>query len=393
MPWKGQTMEERRETFARRVMSKEATKSALCRQYGISRPTGDKWIGRYVRGEPMSDRSKAPFHTPNRTTYETECRIVEMREKYPAIGAKKLKRMLESKGYSAPAYSTINAILHRNGLITKEASEAAKPSVRFEKSTPNEMWQADFKGHFTMKDGQRCHPLAVIDDHSRFCLCLDARENEKYEGVKNSLITAFEEYGLPETILCDNGNPWGTVQSVGYTRFEVWLMELGILTKHGRIHHPQTQGKEERFNGTVLKELLRHREIENMAHAQTVFEEYRLFYNNERPHHALSLGFPSQRYRSSERKLPKCIEEWEYDQGCMVRRVKGSGYLTVKGQGYFLSEAFGDKQVGIRDSDDNEGNVLWVLYRQFCIAKLDVDERVVLARRPFIPTCSVRVNV
>lgn len=392
MPWKGKTMEEYREEFVRRVLAEEKTKSALCREYGISRPTGNKWIRRFERGEPMSDRSRAPFQRPNRTPPETELEVVALRQKHPAIGAKKLKRMLEAKGQSAPAYSTINAILHRNGLITKEATEAATAHKRFEKAEPNQMWQADFKGHFAMNNGERCHPLTIIDDHSRYCLCLDAKENERYEGVRESLLSVFEQYGLPRTFLCDNGNPWGTAQSIGYTRFEVWLMDLGILTKHGRIRHPQTQGKDERFNGSLYKELLKYRKMENFLHAQTEFDEYRSFYNHERPHHALLLGFPSQRYRKSDRKLPQRINEWEYGTGFLVRQIKNSGYLTVCGQGYFLSEAFANKMVGIKKSDD-EQNIFWVFYRQFCVAKLDVDERVVIARKPFIPSIYGRVNV
>ncbi|MCL2645158.1 MAG: DDE-type integrase/transposase/recombinase [Betaproteobacteria bacterium] len=236
-------MLELREEFVERVLRGEASKTALCREYGISRRTGDKWIGRYQKGEPMSDRSRAPGSIANRTTAATEAAIVALRRKHPVLGAKKLKRMLENQGMAAPAYSTINAILHRNGLIAKEASMAATPQKRFEKERPNEMWQADFKGHFAMLDGNRCHPLAILDDYSRYCLCIDAKENERYEGTKESFVRVFQRSGMPDTLLCDNGNPWGTAQSTGYTHFEVWLMDLGILTIHGRPRHPQTQGK------------------------------------------------------------------------------------------------------------------------------------------------------
>lgn len=384
VPWKGKTMGELREEFVRRVQAKEKPKSALCREYGISRPTGDKWIARHERGEGMEDRSRAPFYTPNRVDAVTEKRIVDLRLKRPATGAKKLKRMLENAGFPAPAYSTINAILHRNGLISKEASAAATPHIRFEKSEPNEMWQADFKGHFKMRDGKRCHPLTVIDDHSRYCLCLDAKENERHEGVKESFIWAFERYGLPETLLCDNGNPWGTAQSVGYTKFEVWLMELGILTKHGRIRHPQTQGKDERFNGTLNQELLKYREIESYAHAQEEFDEHKRFYNEERPHHALGLATPSERYKRSNREFPQRIEEWAYEAGSHVKRIKSSGYLRLHGQGYFLSEAFGGKHIGVKKSEEETG-VYQVYFRQFCVAKLDVNARAVIARKAFKP--------
>jgi transposase InsO family protein len=382
MPWEGKTVEEYREEFVKRVLNQEKSKSKLCEEYGISRPTGDKWIARYINGETMTNQSKAPLHTPNKTPEAIEKEIVELRKKHPAVGAKKLKRMLENKGKTAPAYSTINAILHRNGLITKEASEAATPYHRFEKEKPNEMWQGDFKGHFAMKDTNRCHPLTVIDDNSRYCLCIDAKRDEKYAGVRSSMIQLFEEYGLPETFLCDNGNPWGTSQSVGYTSFEVWLMELGILTKHGRIRHPQTQGKDERFNGSLKKELLKHREILNLSHAQEEFDEYRFFYNHERPHHALDLGLPAQRYIKSERRYNPKIENGEYTGEYIVRKIKDSGYLTFNGQGYFISEAFAGKVVGVRESTKEKG-IFRICFRNFCVASVDSLQRAVISRKPF----------
>jgi len=244
------------------------------------------------------------------------------------------------------------------------------------------MWQADFKGHFQMKNGTRCHPLTVLDDHSRFSLCIDAKENEKFLGVHESFLRIFEMYGLPDTLLCDNGNPWGTSQSVGYTRFEVWLMDLGILTIHGRIRHPQTQGKEERFNGTLKRERLKFREYEDILCAQQDFDEYRNFYNYERPHHALGLDTPSDRYTNSQRRMPEKSEEWRYGADEITRQLKSSGYLTFNGQGYFLSESFGNKIVGLVESRSTKG-VFYVMYRQFCIAKLDADERVVISRRAF----------
>lgn len=327
----------------------------------------------------MSNQSKEPHSKPNKTAETVEKEIVELRKRHPAIGAKKAKRMLENKGKTAPAYSTINEIFRRNGLISKEASQAAAPVQRFEREAPNEMWQGDF----AMKNGGRCHPLTIIDDHSRYSLCIDAKGDEKYAGVQASMIRIFEEHGLPERFLCDNGNPWGTSQSVGYTQFEVWLMEQGILTVHGRIRHPQTQGKDERFNGTLKRELLKYREILDLGHAQEEFDEYRQFYNHERPHHALDLDVPSQRYTRSGRKYCAKIEEWAYSDEFAVRTVKSTGYLTFGGQGFFISEALGEKDVGVRESTTQKG-VFRVCFRQFCIASVNTTERVVISRKPFV---------
>ena len=384
MPWKEKRVETMREEFVKRVLACEKSKSALCREYGISRPTGDKWIERYLAGEDLSDMSRAPKTRPNRTDPKLEEKVVEYRKRYPAIGALKLRAMMVNDHYSdLPSVRTINEIFKRNGLITKEASEAATPYVRFEKSHPNEMWQADFKGHFMMKNGLRCHPLNILDDYSRMNICCAPLLSETFSELKPCMERVFQEYGMPFSILCDNGNPWGTQQSTGYTSFEVWLMELGVLTLHGRIFHPQTQGKEERFNRSFTRECLRYHEIQNQAHAETVFSEYRDFYNNTRPHMALDMNVPASRYKPSARQYIPTIPDWNYGDGMEVRNVKATGYVTIRGQGYFLSEAFGNKQIAIRES--SRGVHLMNLYfRQFRIGQIDIEKRVFTFKRAYL---------
>lgn len=383
MPWEEKTVEETREEFVRRCLAKEKNKSTLCREYGISRPTGDKWIKRSQSGEALADKSRAPFKHPNRTADEIEAKILELRCKHPAIGAVKLRKMLERQGErNLPCNSTVNAILKRNGCITAEASEAATPYKRFEKQQPNEMWQTDFKGDFLLADGERCFPLCVLDDCSRYNLCIDAKKNQRRETVVQSFERLFCEYGLPKILLCDNGNPWGTAQSTGITLFEIWLMNLGILTVHGRIRHPQTQGKEERFNGSLTRELLRQEKLQSMADAQNKFDSYREFYNNERPHHALNLDVPAQHYKKSCKEKPSKITEWKYGAGYEVRTVKQTGFLTYKGQGYFLSESLGGLDVGIKESRVPECVNLY--YRNFRIARLNPRERAVVSRRIYL---------
>ena len=372
-----------RSEFVSAVLEQRLTKSEACRLFGISRPTGDKWIARYLNGESMEDRSRAPFKTPNRISKETEDLLIAYRKKYPAIGAVKIHRMLEDEGYTdLPCPSTINAVFKRNGLITREASLASTTRKRFEKAEPNEMWQADFKGDFVMIDGNRCHPLNIIDDCTRFNLCCDPKPDETLESVKPSVEQVFREYGMPRIFLCDNGNPWGVSQSTGFTRFEVWLMDLGVLTIHGRSLHPQTQGKEERFNGSLKKEKLRYTQIADMHDAVIQLAEYRQFYNNKRPHHALNLDTPASRYVPSNRKYPEKIEEWVYPEEYILRRIKKTGYFTYNNQGYFLSEAFGNRTVAIRESM-KEGRIT-LYYRQFRIAEIDIDKRVFTSKKIYL---------
>lgn len=383
MPWEEKRLGTVREEFVERVLQREKSKAALCREYGISRPTGDKWIARYLSGETMTDRSRAPDRQANRIDAAMEEQIVTYRKRYPAIGAVKLKRMLEDEGRTGlPCTKTFHNVLKRNGLITREASMTAAPCQRFERANPNEMWQGDFKGHFAMGNGQRCHPLNIVDDHSRFSMCCEALSGETFAEVQPVLVRLFEQYGMPSVFLCDNGNPWGTVQSTGFSRFEVWLMDLGVLTVHGRIRHPQTQGKEESFNRSLTRECLRGQEFRDMTDAQAKLDAYREFYNNKRPHHALGLDVPATRYTPSDRRLPMKISRWEYGTGCEVRRVKDSGYVTIRGQGYFLSEAFGGKEIAVRESQ--LAGQITLLYRQYRIGRIDIDKRVFTLKRAYL---------
>lgn len=383
MPWKDFSKTMIREEFVKRVLLNKETKTALCQEYGISRPTGDKWLKRYLDGESLSDRSKAPFKTANKTPANMEKIILDYRALHPAIGAVKIRRILQNKGYeNIPSSSTINAILKRNGCISPEASKAATPNKRFVKDFPNDMWQADFKGNFLLENKSRCYPLNVIDDHSRMCLCSQALSSEGYETVLPVFLNLFEEYGLPFSLLCDNGTPWGTSHKGGFTSFEVYLMELGVLVLHGRICHPQTQGKEESFNRSMTKELLNFHKFNDLKDAQISFNEYRNFYNNERPHHSLGLDVPSQHYFKSNRKMPKKIYDWDYPSECKTRKVSSKGYLYYAGIWYYLGEAFINKIVSVKES--SVAGFANVYFRQFQIARINIEEKKFVSRKAYL---------
>jgi transposase InsO family protein len=222
-----------------------ANVAELCRRFGVSRKTGYKWLGRFAAQGPvgLADQSRRPRASPGRTSPETEAAVLALRERHPTWGGRKLARRLADLGVvDAPAPSTITAILHRHGLIDPAESQARQPLTRFEAPAPNELWQLDFTGHFALDRG-RCHPLPVLDDHSRFLLGLAACATEAADGVQAHLIALFRRYGLPWRILCDHGGPWGTTQSAhGLTALSVWLIRVGVAVVHGRVRHPQTQG-------------------------------------------------------------------------------------------------------------------------------------------------------
>jgi len=385
MPWEAKTVEMTRAEFVKEVIAHHKSKARLCREYGISRPTGDKWLKRNKNGEGFRDRSHRPFKTPpNKTATETEQVIVERRQQEPGLGAVKLKRILENEGKQGlPSHTTINNIFKRNHLIRAEDSLAAKPTVRFEHEQPNQMWQADFKGHYQLGNGDRCHPLSIVDDCSRYCLCADGKINERREGVQHSFERIMRKYGQPRILLCDNGNPWGAVQSSGFSGFELWLMDHGILVMHIRPGRPRTQGKVERFNGSYKAERLRFHIPYDMQEAMQNLMEYQEFYNHIRPHHALGLDVPAKHYQVSEIAFQEEIEEWKYSGNNEVRKIKSSGYLTFCGQGYYFSEAFRGSEIELRQSTSNR-DLFYLCYREFRIGKLDVKNRVITSRKAYL---------
>ena len=385
MPWKANTVEKTRAAFVQQIQAREKSKSALCREYGISRPTGDKWIHRAEEGEGFSDHSHRPFKTPaNKLDPKIEEMIIAARKEMPGIGAVKIKRILENAGKSGlPCHSTVNAVFKRNQLITREASEAASPNQRFEQEKPNIMWQADFKGHFELGNGERCHPLSILDDHSRYCLCADAKTNERREDTQASFERVFKEYGQPSILLCDNGNPWGASQSGGYSSFEVWLMEHDILVMHIRARHPKTQGKVERFNGAYKAERLKYHVPADMEEAMQDRLAYQHFHNHIRPHHALDLDVPAKHYFPSDVPFCESVGEWGYSEDCILRTIKHTGFLSFEGQGYYFSEAFRHKVIALRRSISNP-NIVNLYFRKFWIGQLNVNDRMIVSRKAYL---------
>lgn len=212
MPWKETTTMSSRKEYIQLMKQEGANVSELCRRFGISRKTGYKWYKRCREdGESgLADRSRRPHHSPARSSEEIETKIIEVRAAHPAWGGRKIKAYLERKGQTCiPSASTITAVLKRNDCMDAEEALKHQPFQRFEMEHPNQLWQMDFKGFFAMEEGGHCHPLTVLDDHSRFLLGLQACPNQTRQTVQEQLTGIFRCFGLPERMLMDNGRPWG----------------------------------------------------------------------------------------------------------------------------------------------------------------------------------------
>jgi len=342
-------MDERRE-FVMLFEQEGVNRRELCRRFQISPTTGYALVARYRQEAEagLADRSRRPHCSPGRTAPEMEAWILAVRAEHPVWGGRKICRRLIDLGHEdVPCPSTITAVLHRHGQIDEAASAARQWPQRFERAAPNELWQMDFKGHFATGRG-RCHPLTVLDDHSRYALCLKACSDESEATVRDALTAIFRRYGLPDRMLMDNGSPWGSSNvEQRYTRFGLWLIELGIAISHGRPYHPQTQGKEERFHRSLLAEGIGRRSFADLEACQRRFDQWRGIYNSERPHEALGLATPASRYRPSRRAFPERIEPFDYGPGASLRRVDPRGWARFRGHAFKLGRAFIGRQIAL----------------------------------------------
>jgi transposase InsO family protein len=371
MPWKVDGVSDLRREFVELALQDGVNMTELCAGFGVSRKTGYKWLNRYREAgvSGLLDQSRRPERSPLQTEAEVEELVVSLRASHPAWGGRKLRRRLQDVGANqVPAASTITEILRRRGKL-KEA-EKVRPFKRFERSEPNELWQMDFKGHFELGNGARCHPLTVLDDHSRYSMVLQACMNEQRLTVQERLIGAFRHYGLPQGMLMDNGSPWGGDTHVSpWTKLTVWLLRLGVRVSHGRPYHPQTQGKEERFHRTLKVEVLQGRVIRDFVECQKRFDSWRVTYNHERPHEALDLAVPGTRYRRSSRLYPERLPEVEFSAIDQVRKVQYGGGFGFRGRDWIVGKAFVGERVGVRPTTTDG---LWdVWFGPQCLGSLN----------------------
>lgn len=372
MPWQEVSTVSLRREFVGLASQEGANIRALCRRFGISPTTGYKWLARAAAGEGLGDRPRRPASSPRRSSAATEGCVLAVRDAHPAWGGRKIRaRLAAERVAEVPSASTVTAILRRHGRLDPAEGAKHRAFTRFERAAPNELWQMDFKGHFALGAG-RCHPLTVLDDHSRYALLVRACPDEQARTVQAALTGAFERYGLPEAMLMDNGSPWGVDGAHRHTALTVWLMRLGVAIAHGRPYHPQTQGKEERFHRTLQAEVLRGWAFADLVACQRAFDAFRACYNTERPHEACALAVPASRYAPSPRPFPAALPPVEYPPDAVVRRVQVKGEVFYRGKPYLVGRAFHRQPVALRETD--QPHLLAVYFRHFHVAHLDLTQ-------------------
>lgn len=351
MPWNTRDAMSLKQEFVSLAKKPGSNKRELCRRFGISPQTAYKWLKRYEAGGSagLQEKSRRPASSPKLTRAELEAEVVALRQDHPAWGGCTISSMLDKR--IAP--STVTNVLHRHSLI-KPSEKEPEARLRFEHPEPNDLWQMDFKGHFAMQQG-RCHPLTILDDHSRFNLAIQACDNERGTTVKQKMSEVFETYGLPARINVDNGAPWGSPRNPGeITELSIWLVRLGIRISFSRPYHPQTNGKIERFHRSLKAEVLNGRHFSTLADAQSAFDQWREIYNLQRPHQALEYKVPMDRYRSSPWAYPQKLPEFEYGPDDVLAKVYHSRFRFQK-RYFSIAKGLVGQHIAIRPNAESDG--------------------------------------
>jgi transposase InsO family protein len=379
-------MEERMK-FMTYWLEQSHTMTALCRHFGISRKTGYKWLARFLSDgmDGLSEQSRAPHRQTRKTPPEIEAAIIAMAiSNRSKRGPKKLRRLLELSDPEVawPAVSTIGAILKRNGLVTPRRRRRKSPPYEqplAECVGPNAVWSADFKGWFQAGNGERCDPLTISDNYSRYLLRCQLALATSFEAVQPLFVGAFEEYGLPWAIRIDNGPPFATLSVGGLSRLSVWWIRLGIVPERIKPGQPQQNPRHERMHRTLKDECCKPPRA-SRRRQQIALDEFRDEFNHRRPHESLDQHFPDELYVPSPRPYPLILPEMTYPDRMLVRRVKHKGDIKWKGRDIYLGTVLAGELVGLEQVAADRWDIYFGPIR---LAQLDPVKKVLIhLKRP-----------
>ena len=356
MPWQEICVEEQRELMVLEALAGRRSKAELAAYFNVARKTVYKWLERYqAQGrEGLVDRSRAPHHLARAISQPMAAEIVGLRLEQPLEGALKLQARLKlvHPPWEIPASSTIGALLKHQGLVKSRQRRRQWPHPPAELTVadqPNAVWATDFKGWFRTRDGQRCDPLTITDLYSRYLLRCQSVADPDTVNCEPIFEAAFQEFGLPAVIRSDNGPPFASPGLGGLTRLAVKWIKAGIKLERIAGGHPEQNGCHERMHET-LKEHTTKPAAATLAQQQQRFDEFRSYFNQQRPHQALEQTPPAQHYRPSPRSWPQRLEDPWYDADHQVRRVRSNGEIKWQGGKLYISESLVGEVLGLRQT-------------------------------------------
>jgi putative transposase len=275
--------------------------------FGVSRKTGYKILERYNSCglEGLTDRSRRPYRHANQLPVQIETLIVRSKQERPHWGAPKIRERLARlyPDIHTPAISTVHAVLDRHGLVKRRGRRRNKATGTplSTSDQPNDLWCADYKGEFMLADRRYCYPLTITDFASRYLIACEALQSTKEAYAFTVFENVFKEFGLPNAIRTDNGVPFASPNALfNLSKLPVWWLRLGIAIERIKPGNPQQNGRHERMHLTLKLETTKPA-ARNFLQQQAKFDDFVECYNNERPHQALDMQCPAQRYRPSLR--------------------------------------------------------------------------------------------
>jgi transposase InsO family protein len=364
MAWLETRVMDERIKFISEVLEGDYSMSELCLAYNISRKCGYKWLSRYDAGgmSGLNDLCRAPHNHPNAITADVKSAILSIKHRFPFWGPAKIDfkiRKLNPHWSNYPALSTIGLVLKREGLVClRRRRRKASPTqgVLTPGMDVNDVWCADFKGHFKTRDSSRCNPLTITDHYSRYLLCCRHLNRMSYKLVKPQFERVFREYGLPLVIRTDNGTPFSSQAICGLSRLSVWWIKLGIHPERIEPGKPEQNGRHERMHRT-LKQETASPPSDNLRSQQKRFDKFIDEYNEHRPHEAIEMQTPASIYKSSPREFPSRLPQPHYPDRMKICKVYVHGDILYKGR-LFLSESLRDEYVGVEEVDEDK-SVVW----------------------------------
>jgi len=361
--------------------------AALCREFGISRPTGYKIYNRYKDHglEGLEDRSHRPYRHANQLPFQIERSILRIKKEYSTWGAPKIREKLlrEYPMIKPPAKSTVHAVLDRHGLVTrrKRRRNKAQGTPLCDAQSPNGLWCTDYKGEFKLGNRKYCYPLTITDYSSRYLLACEGLESTRSDFAFAVFERVFKEYGLPQAIRTDNGIPFASPNALfGLSKLSIWWMRLGINIERIKPGNPQQNGRHERMHRTLKKETTRPASF-NFLQQQSRFDDFIEVYNNERPHQALNMKYPGEVYTPSA-KVYQPPQEPDYPYHDRTLRITQCGRICIGKRKINLSTVFAGQIVGIREVADN----IWLVsFLDYDLGFFDEEAaRVEPATNPFL---------
>jgi putative transposase len=365
MSWSMCGLQRVRADFVMLAREDDVCMSAVCRQFGISRKTGYKWLRRYKdKGlDGLIDLSRRPLSSPLELSGDAVALLLELHTRYPGWGPKKLRARLIRDGRcqrKAPSVVTTARLARRLGWTKAKGRGRPPRNLPVGQLTgagrPNDVWAVDFKGCWRTGDGRRCEPLSIRDLYSRYILCLRPMARRSTEAVRQVFVEVFGRYGLPAIIRTDNGSPFASLSSpAGLTRLSAWWLSLGIRLERTMPGHPEQNGGHERMHGDIAREL-ESRPAATMAEETERLEYWRIAFNAERPHEALGMKVPGEVYRHSQRRLEN-VKLYNYPGNVTRRYVRRDGCIWMRSRYVYLGDAFTRMVIGLERLSEHRWRV------------------------------------